>query len=121
MNFKININPDDIFQMEIKNEYLINGRKWWRVSEHYDKNLWTSDYFSSDGDGIELYIDKGYGGFDLKCFSGVPASYIYIDVVDFGIFQFEPNKIDNLDFKEPFILQSLRIADYLCRKLCKYH
>lgn len=82
--------------------------------------LWVSGYFSSDGDQAELYIREDKSGFDLFCFSGIPVSNIFIDSVDFGVFQYAPNKIDDLDFSEPFNRQSIKIADYLCGKFCEY-
>ena len=112
--------------METKNtshaprQYIIDGRKWWFSKELPKYNLWYADYYCSDGDGVELYIEKDGGGFQLECFSGIPASHIYIDNVDFGVFQYAPNKIEDLDFREPVELQCIRIADFLCRKFCEY-
>jgi hypothetical protein len=100
---------------------LKNGHKWRSkeiTSESHE--LWVSDFYSSDGDGIRLYIQKDKGGFSLYCFSGIPASNIFIDGVDFGVFNYSPNKIDDLDFNESFETQCVKIADYLCGKFCKY-
>ena len=102
-------------------EVLKNGHVW-RFKEIIspDYELWVSNYYSSDGDGVELYIQKDKGGFELNCFSGIPASKIFIDSVDFGVFQYAPNKIDDLDFSESFDIQCVKIADYLCGKFCEY-
>ena len=102
-------------------EYIIGGRKWWYDRDLPKYQLWYADYYCSDGDGVELYIEKDGGGFELECFSGIPASHIFIDNVDFGVFQYPPNKIEEIDFREPFEQQCCRIADYLCRKFCEYN
>lgn len=101
-------------------QYIIDGRKWWFAKELLEHNIWYSNYYCSDGDGVELYIEKDNGGFTLNCFSGIPASSIYMDNVDFGVFQYAPNKIEELDFRESFEQQCIRIADFLCRKFCEY-
>lgn len=104
--------------MKIK---LNNGHEWVFekiISSNYE--LWVSNYYSSDGDGVRLYIQKDKEGFELNCFSGIPASKIFIDSVDFGVFQYAPNKIDDLDFTESFDVQCIKIADYLCNKFCEY-
>ena len=99
-------------------EYTIGLMKWRLSGEVPKYTIWVADYWCSDGDGVELYIEKDEGGFELECFSGIPASKIYIDEVDFNVFQYAPNKIEELDFREPFELQCIRIADYLCQKFC---
>ncbi|MEW6006141.1 MAG: hypothetical protein AB1695_12585 [Stygiobacter sp.] len=38
--------------------------------------LWISEWQCADGDIAELYVKKDGGGFELYCFSGVPASKI---------------------------------------------
>ena len=103
----------------------VDGRDWWFAKDLPKHQLWHSNYFCSDGDGVELYIEKQEesphgGGFELCCFSGIPSSHIYIDSVDFGVFQYAPNKIEGLDFDEPFEMSCLRIADHLCRIFCEY-
>lgn len=98
----------------------VDGRDWWFAEESPEHQLWYSNYYCSDGDGVSLYIAKDLGGFKLECFSGIPASKIYIDEVDFGVFQYKPNKIEGLDFREPFENKCVKIADYICRKFCEY-
>ena len=98
-------------------EYMCGDRKW-VYKDLPQHQLWLSSYYCSDGDGVELYIEKD--GFELECFSGIPGSKIYIDEVDFGVFQCEPNKVDGLDFREPFEQSCIRIADYICGKFCEY-
>ena len=97
------------------------GDNVWRESKRgaSDKTVWTSNYICSDGDYAEMLI--GDGSFELHCFSGIPASHIYVDDVDFGVFQCAPNKVDGLDFREPFENQCARIADHLCSKFCILH
>jgi hypothetical protein len=103
-------------------EIILKNRHEWRLTEAISPNYskWVSSYYSSDGDGVRLYIRKNKKGFKLECFSGIPASSIHIDSVDFGVFQHDPNKVDNLDFSAPFYIQCIKIADYLCGKFCKY-
>lgn len=107
--------------MNIGKEYVINGRRWWLAKDDAKNipkyTIWHSNYWCSDGDGVELYIERDGGGFSLECFSGIPASEIYIDQIDFGVF-----KKCELDYKEPFELQCCKIADYLCRAIgtCEY-
>ena len=101
----------------MEKEYTINNRKWWLASDDEKKipnhTLWHSHYYCSDGDGAELYIERDKSGFSLHCFSGIPASEIYIDIVDFNVFQ---NDCD-LNYKESFEKQCCQIADYFCRLL----
>jgi hypothetical protein len=101
----------------MEKEYTINGRKWWladgKTIDIPKHTLWHANYWCSDGDGVELYIDRDNEGFSLHCFSGIPASEINIDSVDFGVFQDKCG----LDHRTPFELQCCKIADYLCRTL----
>jgi len=102
-------------------EVLKNGHVWrFKEINSPDHELWLSNYYSSDGDGVKLYIQKDKDGFELNCFSGIPASKIFIDSVDFDVFQYYPNKIDDFDFNESFDVQCIKIADYLCGKFCEY-
>ncbi len=100
----------------MQKEYKINNKTWTFVKETKGMQWWNGEYYSSDGDGVSLFIEKG--GFELRCFSGIPASSIFIDVVDFMVFQHEPNKIADFDVKEPYELLCIRIADYICNKFC---
>jgi hypothetical protein len=83
-------------------------------------DLWDADWCSSDGDGVSLYIDKltnTSGGFELCCFSGIPASKIYVDNVDFGTMWRKANyktRINEHTYEE----QCVMIADYLCEIFC---
>lgn len=95
----------------------INNKIWSLREELPNCTLWTADYFCSDGDSIELYIEKD--SFELHCFSGIGCSKIIIDRIDFGVFHYTPNKIANLDFNEPFDVQCIKIADYFCNKFCE--
>ena len=98
----------------------VDGRDWWFAKDLPKHQLWHSNYFCSDGDGVELYIEKDNGGFELVCFSGISASKIFIDDVDFEVFKYAPNKIETLDFNESFEMSCLKIADHLCRIFCEY-
>jgi hypothetical protein len=96
---------------------FIDGRAWRFVQNCMDDQyqLWVSCYWCPDGDGIELYIGKDH--FELSCFSGIGSSIVKISDLDFVYFQ---DKIPLLDFKEPFDMQCIRIADYFCRIFCTY-
>jgi hypothetical protein len=100
----------------------LKNRHEWRLIETmaYGHEKWISNYYLSDGDHVRLYIQEDKRVFELYCFSGIPASNIFIDSVDFSVFQHDPNKVDDLDFSESFHIQCIKIADYMCRKLCKY-
>ena len=100
-------------------EITINGRKWWLQEDLEFCNQWTSNYYSSDGDGITLYIDNDLKHFELSCFSGIGCSTIDIDSCDYGRFQYKPFKVENLDFHNKLEVV-LRIADSLCRTFCTY-
>jgi len=100
-------------------ELTVNKHTWRLKEVLKDKiELWISDFYCSDGDGVDLYIENKEG-FELSCFSGIGSSKIYIDKVDFGVFNYSPNKISVLDFNEPFNIQCVKIADYLCDKFCE--
>lgn len=99
-----------------------NNRTWTMRKESKEYQFWTSQYFCSDGDGIELYIENNNSGFKLSCFSGIPASEIYIDVVDFGVLwnkafkNFDDIKISNYSFD----VQCIMLADWLCSLFCEF-
>ncbi len=104
-------------------EFTINGRKWIREDKELpDHILWTSSFWCEDGDQAELYIEKDFGGFELECFSGIPASHIYLDEVDFGSMMLKVARTNpdiaatNPSWEEQCII----IADYLCSLLCEY-
>ena len=108
---------------EIKNvkpllqQHNVGGRAW-RFVQLYMKGeykLWVADYWCPDGDGIELYIAKDH--FELSCFSGIGNSVIKMSDLDFVYLQ---DKITNLDFREPFEVQAVKVADYFCRLFCEY-
>ena len=108
------------------------GKRLWKYNETFTRVLsvgtsdhahWNSSWWCDDGDGVELSIDTDGGGFELDCFSGIPASSIYIDVVDFGTlwrkaFQnnFDVGSIANFTYTQ----QCIMIADYLCGLFCEY-
>jgi hypothetical protein len=109
------------FKSQDMKEKLKNGHEWrFKEVTSSDYELWVSNYYSSDGDGVELYIQKDKGGFELNCFSGIPASKIFIDSVDFNVFCYYPNKIGDLNFEESYDIQCIKIADYICGKFCEY-
>ncbi len=89
---------------------------WTKHRENDRVIAYVSDWYCSDGDSAMLYIEKDEGGFELRCFSGIPASSIYVDQVDFEVFQYkiQPDGITKVGFNERCFL----IADYLCSLFC---
>lgn len=86
--------------------------EWILSKQSLQWQLWSTDYWCPDGDGVELYIRNDKSCFELSCFSGIGASNIVIYEMDFTYFQ---DKVENLDFKEPFEVQCCKIADYFCQ------
>lgn len=95
----------------------IKNRPWKLIRDIPNWHLWNADYYTSDGDGIELYISKDKDRLELSCFSGMGATKIIIYDIDF---QYLSNNIE-IDFKESFEHQCLQIGDYFCRILCEYN
>lgn len=91
-------------------------------SDEYEH--WTSPWQCSDGDNVTLYIHKDSErekSFNLYCFSGIPASNIFIDYVDFGV-MWEKATQGKLEFSDYTATQRcIIIADYLCSLFCKYN
>lgn len=84
---------------------------------------WTSQYWCDDGDGVELYIDPLNKSFELRCFSGIGASKISVDSVDFGVFwrRIESVGVIMKNISEyTFEEQCVIISDYFCRLFCEY-
>ena len=99
--------------------YNVGDRIWTLRQELPTCYHWIANYYCSDGDGVELYIDKDKNSFDLSCFSGIPASSIHIDEVDFqAIWMLAKYKepIGNYPFAEKCIM----LADYFCRLFCEW-
>jgi len=102
----------------------INNKTWVMQKNMTDYQLWISQWYCDDGDGAELYIDKYRSGFELNCFSGIPASKIYVDVVDFGILWRKAfgemsdgvKPIQNYTYTQ----QCVMLADWLCSIFCSY-
>lgn len=97
-------------------------RVWTKRQVTKDVTSWTSMWWCPDGDGVELYIENEQSGFELHCFSGIPASSIYIDTVDFGTMW---DKVKKTMKVEPigtysFEQQCVYIADYLCSLFCEW-
>lgn len=107
--------------------FPVNGRNWYLQKDLKNCQHWTANYYSSDGDGITLYINNDKTGFTLQCFSGICASSINIDSVDYGALW----RLANWDLVNSrplmeiqsfnFIEQSLIIADYFCNQYCEYY
>lgn len=89
---------------------------WRKIADNGIIQGWVSDYKLPDGDYAEVYIEKH--GFTLYCFSGIPSSNIYIDVVDYRLLW------DKFDIKEEltkynYIEQALIIAEEFCKLINK--
>lgn len=110
--------------MKNEKEIDVYGRIWHMVNESKEHQLWTSQWYCDDGDGAELYIEKDKSGFELNCFSGIPASKIYIDVVDFGTlwrkaFEELPERVMPIR-NYPYDIQCIMLADWLCSIFCEW-
>lgn len=103
---------------ENKKEWTINGRIWSLHEKYPTCQLWNANYWCPDGDGIQLYIQPDKEGLNLSCFSGIPASEIFVDYIDFSVF-WKKAKLDQVE-KPSYELQCIMIADYLCRIFCEY-
>lgn len=107
------------------NEIKINGKKWTLKNlENAHVFMYNSQNYScTDGDGVILYIKKDKSSMELQCFSGIPdSSIIIIDYIDFGTFNYAPNKIDGFDEKGlSFEERCVMIANYFCDKFCHKH
>lgn len=95
----------------------VGGRAWRfvKMCMKGEYQLWVADYWCPDGDGIELYIGDGY--FELSCFSGIGGSVIKMNDLDFPYLQ---GKVKDLNFRETFEVQAVKIADYFCKLFCEY-
>ena len=98
--------------------YILSQFNWVKT-EHDTIYMYTSDWFCSDGDPAELFIEKDGNGFELSCFSGIagPESKIVIDNLDFGTLWYKAyreNNISRFSYEEQCIL----IAHYLCSLFC---
>lgn len=96
--------------------------KLWKNREinNPEVKLFYADYWCSDGDGISLYIETDETGFTLNCFSGIPASKIWIDEVDFSsIWKFNAKYTEEM-YDYTFEQRCILIADYFCNLFCEY-
>ena len=82
-----------------------------------DVELWISDYYSADGDNVSCYIQPS--SLNLQCFSGIPASCIVLDKVDYECVWRKTKHKDEPMFKFTFQEQSLILADYFCSLHCE--
>ena len=104
--------------------FRINNHNWKQLEIHSDKaEHWTSNWWCDDGDGVTLYIHKDSErekSFNLYCFSGIPASNIFVDFVDFGTMwrKATENKLEFSDYTAT--QRAIIIADYLCNLFCNY-
>lgn len=105
-------------------QYDVSGRTWVMQKDLKEYELWISQWWCDDGDGVELYIKKDKGGFELNCFSGIHTSKIWIDAVDFGIMW--KKAFDGLiDEVEPiqnytYVQQCIMLADWFCSMFCEW-
>ena len=102
-------------------QYDVSSRAWVMRNDLKEHQLWTSQWCD---DGVELYIEKDKGGFELNCFGGIHTSKIYIDIVDFGIMW---NKafgelVDEVDPIQnyTYVQQCIMFADWLCSIFCEW-
>ncbi len=77
----------------------------------------SNNWICPDGDSASMKIEKDGGGLSVMCISGIPASSIFIDSVDFGMFWDKAglSKIEKDDYDN----QCFAIADYICSLFCE--
>jgi hypothetical protein len=97
----------------------VSNRAWNMAKDLKESQLWVSQWWCDDGDGVELYIDKDNGGFELNCFSGIPASKIYIDIVDFGTLWRKAYN-DLAIYQFDYYKQCQMLANWLCNMFCEW-
>jgi hypothetical protein len=103
-------------------KYKVKEREW-KLVANWKFQQWESMWWCDDGDGVNLYIENDKGGFELCCFSGIPASKIYIDVVDFGVLwhkAFENSKEIEPIQNYNYIQQCIILGDWLCGLFCTW-
>ena len=105
--------------MSDKRTLKVKDRLWTCGKDLPEHALWHSGWYCSDGDGAELFIEKDNSGFTLECFSGIPASSIYLDEVDFGVF-WKKAGLSEINNPIDFELKCVMIADYLCGLFCEW-
>lgn len=105
-----------------------SGKIWTLRSDLENITHWSSDWCCSDGDSVELYVEKDKSGFELRCFSGIPGSKIWVDSIDFNTLWLKVcqdknyTSISNIEFfKKTFEEQSIILADWLCSKFCEFN
>lgn len=96
---------------------------WRLVKETPELLYYTSDFTCLDGDPVKLYIEKSTylsaGGFELCCFSGIPASAIKIDAVDFPVLWEKAGikaSMANFSYTDVCIGISSYLCDIFCQK-----
>lgn len=85
--------------------------------------LYDLDWLCSDGDSAQLSFKKsvetperGTRELQIKCFSGIGASWITIDEMDFGVFTHQ-----GVEWNTDFEQMALNISNFLCKKLGLEH
>jgi len=110
---KLNLN-----EMPHLQQYDVGGRTWVVMNDLKEHQLWTSPWLCDDGDRVELYAEKDKGGFELNCFSGIPASRIYIDVIDFDTLWHKAFREVEPIQNYTHVQQCIMLADWLCSIFC---
>lgn len=112
--------------------FIIGDHEWFFVKALKKGKDGTGNYLEfyshwlcNDNDCVELYIDdvesEHDGGFTLECFSGIPASSIHIDTVDFSHIQYIKGFPKEGFWELDYVRKCLTVADWLCEKFCEYH
>ena len=76
---------------------------------------YATHWICSDGDAAELEINEEMKTIKIHCFSGISASFVLIDELDFVRFFKNENNDDDDDFWH----QCYKIADYVCSLFCQ--
>jgi hypothetical protein len=102
-----------------KLKVTVNNHTWTLCREHDKFFEYSSNWTCPDGDGVNLYIEKDKGGFELTCFSGITgSSKIFIDYIDFGTLLRKSNNENVVGLS--YIEQCITIAEYFCYIFCDW-
>lgn len=103
---------------QLRQNLTINGVNWNWQKDTKEFYVWTGQWYSLDGDGVRLYVQRNETGFSLECFSGIPSSAINIDSIDYGALWHKAGFLQPIgDYT--YVQQSVLIANYLCSLFCE--
>ena len=98
----------------------INDSVWSKIKSTDTLAVWTSEFYSSDGDYVIAEIDLERNNLYLYPFSGSHMSHIYISQFDLDAFYWKPNKVPGIEKAKTDEERFLYIANYFCKKFCNH-